>query len=217
MFVRIYVGWSVLIALAVAAPTWEHRSAEHDRRARRAGIDRSVLLQTPSATMGEIEKTVNPLIDAAGLEPYPKYCLAKQVIRLRKVLNLPTSPPRQVREPRGEAPTRPPKMAEEIIAFLKQQFDENHKQRAREVVIKVQSRFGREAVKPTQVTSWWNYSLHKLYYTPVHKPVRRRNNGADPPVLAALLPADTDMRDWGNELDGLLTPPLDSTSSAVSN
>ena len=217
MFVHIYVGCYVLIALAVAAPTWEQRSAEHDRRARRAGIVRSVLLQTPSATMGEIEKAVNPMVQAAGLEPYPKYSLTKQVIRLRKVLNLPTSPPRPVRQPRGQAPTRPPKMADEIIAFLKERFDENHKQRAREVVAQVHARFGPNAAKPTQVTSWWNYTLHKLYYTPVHKPVRRRNNGADPPVSSALLPVDTDMRDWGNELDGLLTPPLDSSSPAVSN
>ena len=118
----------------------------------RAAILRSVLIQHPSWTVPQFAEVVTPLVHAAGLKPYNNKVLAEQILRLRKLLDLPIPPS---------------KVVPEHIAFLKAQFAHNHKQTSGEVFARFQAKFGLNASTPSRVAGWWHHARHRMYYTPV--------------------------------------------------
>ena len=158
-------------------PTRARARATRSPGGGRAAILRSVLIQNPLWTVPQFAAVVGPSIQAAGLRPYSNKALAEQILRLRKLLDL---------------PILPSKVVPEHIAYLKAQFSHNHKQTSGEVYAKFRAKFGPAASTPSRVAGWWHHARHRLYYTPASGIARPSPS----PTMTSAAPADHDDDTW---------------------
>ena len=154
------------------------RSTGHLHRRERAAILRSVALQHPDWKVSRIAPLVASQLEAAGIPPVTNKYIAEQMRRFRGGSRLGASP----------------RLLPEHRAFLSAQFEADHKQTAREVLVRFESKFGASSRRAHQITAWWYNALRTLYYTPVNQQA----------VTSTPIPSDEDTWDLGAELDRLL-------------
>ena len=198
MFMRIF---SAIVAIATCTLSSDpgdldgtsqgrQRSTGHLHRRERAAILRTVALQHPDWKVSRIAPLVASQLEAAGIPPVTNKYIAEQMRRFRG----------------GSRLGATPRMAPEHRAFLTAQFEEDHKQTAREVLVQFERNFGASSRRRAhQVTAWWYNALRALYYTPVNQSA----------VTSTPIPSDEDMWDLGAELDRLLASddvPIQPTS-----
>ena len=137
-------------------------------------IVRSVVIAHPKWSAAQAYAEVAPKLSAAGISPISIDFLGQQLSNIRKELRL---PPRR----RHTLP--------EHAAFLKAQFEENHKQKASEVIAKFQAQFGPKAWKSASVASWWYSALRYMYYKPVSGPTRGTTPQSRDPSVSRTTPS----------------------------